>query len=65
MCRRYTTYKTVIILQMVKLGYIFRSLPGHHQANKEIVLIKVHSLVLPMGSHCLRYTLRLLKSNVF
>ena len=23
---------------------MFRSLPGHHGANKEIVLIKVHSL---------------------
>jgi len=53
MCRRYTTYKTVVILQLVKLGYMFRALPGHHQANKETVLIKVHSLALPMESHCL------------
>jgi len=37
MCHRYTTYKTVVILQLVKLGYMFRLLPGHHQANKEIV----------------------------
>jgi len=44
MCRRYTTYKTFVILQLVKLGYMFRPLPDHHQANKEIVLIKVYSL---------------------
>jgi len=44
MCRRYTTYKTVVILQLVKLGCMFRPLPRHHQADKEIVLIKVHSL---------------------
>ena len=44
MCRRYTTYKTVVILQLVKLGYMFRPLPDHHQANKEIGLIKVHAL---------------------
>jgi len=37
MCRRYITYKTVVILQPVKLGYMFRPLPSHHQANKEIV----------------------------
>jgi len=48
MCRHYTTYKTVVILQRVKLGYMFRLLPGHHQANKEIVLIKVHSLALTL-----------------
>ena len=53
MCRRYTTYKTVVILQLVKLGYMFRPLLGHHQANKETVLIKVHSLALPMGFQCL------------
>jgi len=46
MCRRYTTYKTVVILQLVKLGYMFRPLPDHHQANREILLIKVHSLAL-------------------
>jgi len=46
MCRRYTTYKTVSILQLVELGYMFRPLPGHHQAYKEIVLIKVHSLLM-------------------
>jgi len=77
MCRRYTTYRTVVILQLVKLGYMIRLLPGHYQVNKEIVLryihslyqwdpigqasectltlllvlIKVHSLDLPMGSH--------------
>jgi len=45
-CRRYTTRKTVVILQLVKLGCMFRPLPGHHQANKEILLIKVHSLAL-------------------
>jgi len=44
MCRRYTTCKTVLILQPVKLVYMFRPLPGYHQANKEILLIKVHSL---------------------
>ena len=37
MCRRYTTYKTVVILQLVTLGYMFRPLPGHHQASKESV----------------------------
>jgi len=57
MCRRYTTYKTVVILQPVKLGYMFPPLPGHHQTNKEIVLIKVHSLALPMGSSCLNFKL--------
>ena len=35
-------------------GYMFRPLPSHHQANKEIVLNKLHSLALPMGSHCLQ-----------
>jgi len=39
MCRRYTTYKTAVVLQLVKLGYMFRPLPGHYQANKETVLI--------------------------
>jgi len=43
MCRRQTTYKPVLILQVVKLGYMFQPLPGHHQANKEMVLIKVYS----------------------
>jgi len=43
MWRLFTTYKTVLILQLFKLGYLFRPLHGHHQANKEIVLIKVHS----------------------
>jgi hypothetical protein len=38
MCRRYTTYKTVVILQLVKLGYMFRPLRGHRQVNKEILL---------------------------
>ena len=33
--RRYTTYKTVVLLQLVKFGYMFRPLHGHHQANKE------------------------------
>jgi len=62
MCRCYTTYKkTVVILQLVTLGYTFRPLPGHHQACKETVLIKVHSLAFPMGSHCLHWTLGLLK----
>jgi hypothetical protein len=50
---RYTKYETVVILQLVKFGYMFRPLPGHLQANKEIVLIKVHSLALPIGSYCL------------
>ena len=27
--------KTVVILQLVKLGYMFRPLPSHHQASKE------------------------------
>ena len=27
--------KTAVILQLVKLGYMFRPLPGHHEANKE------------------------------
>jgi hypothetical protein len=55
MCRRYTTYKkTVVTLQRVELDYIFRLLPSHHQANKAAVLIKVHSLALLMGSHCLQ-----------
>ena len=52
MCRRYTTYKTVVILQLVKLGYMFRPLPGHHQANKEIVLInlaKACTLINPIS----------------
>jgi len=43
MCRRYATYETVVILELVKLGYVFRPLPGHNQANREILLIKVHS----------------------
>jgi len=38
MCRRYTIYTTVVILQLVKLRYMFRPLAGHHQANKEIAL---------------------------
>jgi len=37
--------KTVLILQLVKLGYMFRPLPSYHQANKEIVLIKVMNVV--------------------
>jgi len=45
MCRRYITYKNIVILQLVMLGYMFRPLPGHHQGIKEIVLIKVHSLL--------------------
>ena len=48
MYNRYTTHKTVVILQLVKLGYMFRPLPCHHQANKEIVLIKVHLLALTL-----------------
>jgi len=48
MCRRYTTYKTVVILQLVELGYMFRPLPGRHQTNRKIFLIKVHSLAVPM-----------------
>ena len=35
--------KTVVILQLVNLGYMFRPLPSHHQANKEMVLIKVYN----------------------
>ena len=27
--------KSVALLQLVTLGYMFRPLPGHHQANKE------------------------------
>jgi len=34
---------------------------GHHQAYKEIVLIKVHSLAIPMGSHGLHQSLCLFK----
>jgi len=49
MFRRYTTYKPVVLLQLVILGYMFRPLPGHHQTNKEIVLIKVHLLVFSNG----------------
>jgi len=30
---------------------------GHHQAYKEIVLIKVYSLAIPMGSHGLHWSL--------
>ena len=33
--RRYTTYKISCMSQLVTLGYLFRPLPGHHQANKE------------------------------
>jgi len=33
--RRYTTYKISCVSQLVTLGYMFRPLPGHHQANKE------------------------------
>jgi len=27
--------KTVALLQLITFGYMFRPLPGHHQANKE------------------------------
>jgi len=35
LCHRYTTYKTVVLLQLVTFGYMFWPLLGHHQANKE------------------------------
>jgi len=38
---------------------------GHHQAYKEIVLFKVHSLAIPIGSHGLHWTLCLFKINCF
>ena len=44
--------KSVALLQLVTFGYMFRPLPGHHQANKE-VLLRYSQLVFPMGSHCL------------
>jgi len=34
---------------------------GHHQADKEIVLMKVHSLAMPMDSHGLHWSLCLFK----
>ena len=58
---KHNMLKTVVILQLVILGYMFRPLPGHHQVYKEIVLIKVHSLAIPMGSHCLTLDFRFLK----
>jgi len=37
-------------------GYMFRAvLSCHHQTYRIILSIKVHSLTLPMGSHCLHF----------
>ena len=32
---RYTTYKISCVSQLAAVSYMFRPLPGHHQANKE------------------------------
>jgi len=64
MSRRYTTYKTVVILQLVKLGYVFRPLPGHHQANKEIMLIKVHSLACCVTAHYNKLVIRTQRDGI-
>ena len=34
---------------------------GHHHAHKEMVLIKVHSFAIPMGSHGLHWSYIFLK----
>ena len=38
--------------------YVSAVLSCHHQAYRVILLIKVHSTTLPMGFHCLHWTLK-------
>jgi len=37
---------------------------GYHQAYRKMVLIKVHSSVIPMGSHGLHWSLYLFKKKL-
>jgi len=47
----FTQHKVTVVNYNWLIKRHVSALFGHHQAYKEIVLIKVHSLAVPMGSH--------------
>jgi len=57
----YTTYKYQLQINNWLIKRHVSALFGHHQAYKEMVLIKVHLFALPMGSHGLHWSLCLFK----
>jgi len=51
MNRLYITYNKQLQIYNWLIQRHVAALFGHHQAYKEMVLIKVHSFAIPMGSH--------------
>jgi len=61
MNRLYTTYKQQIQIYNWLIKRHVSALFGHHQAYKEMVLIKVHSFAIPVESYRLHWSYVFLK----